>query len=180
MAIPSLDIVKDFKEAAEKFCLLLESQPVDTDAWGEELVATLAQVYAFAHRLPNLESSDNCSEVPDSIDVTREEWRHVFDLVHDLLGPQSVYLAYFDPSEPSDSTANHLHGDLADDLVDIYRDLKPGLRAWASGNDAMIPSIVFDWKFPLFGSHWGIHAVSAMRALHPIVFLRGIEKHKAS
>jgi hypothetical protein len=79
-------------------------------------------------------------------------------------------------SEPRDAAAELVFGDIGDDLADIYADVKPGLRAWEMGVDDFLPKIVFDWKFPLFGSHWGVHAVSAMRALHPIAFLRGIQK----
>jgi hypothetical protein len=67
-------------------------------------------------------------------------------------------------------------GDLADDLADIYRDIKPGLRAWDTEEEGYLDEVVFDWKLPHFGSHWGIHAVGAMRALHPLVFLRGLDR----
>jgi hypothetical protein len=53
--------------------------------------------------------------------------------------------------------------------------VKPGLRAWDSGDDKYLPAIVFDWKTPL-DYHWGVHAVSAMRALHPIAYLRGVQE----
>jgi len=72
--------------------------------------------------------------------------------------------------------ATPVRRDLANNLADIYRDLKPGLLSWTTGNEALIPNIVFDWKFPLFGLHWGLHAASAMRALQPIAFLRGIDE----
>ena len=65
-------------------------------------------------------------------------------------------------------------GNIADDLTDIYCGIKPGLKAWDSNDERLLPEIIFGWKYPLFGSHWGVHAVSAMRALHPICFLRGL------
>ena len=70
----------------------------------------------------------------------------------------------------------NLCGSLADDLADIYADVKPGIRAWDSEEDSYLEGIAFGWKTPLFGSHWGVHAVSAMRALHPIAYMRGIQK----
>jgi hypothetical protein len=96
-------------------------------------------------------------------------------LVQRALGSQDGYWAYFDPSEPPDSDENPVFGSLADDLADIYRDIKPGLRAWDSDNDSYLETIVFEWKTPNFGSHWGVHAVSVMRALHPIALLRGVQ-----
>jgi hypothetical protein len=163
-----------FKIAAERYCALFESEPADADQWAEAVLSALAQVYAAAHRLPGFGLSEDAPDIPDSLDVTTAEWRSVFGVVSRALGPQEAYWAYFDPSEPQDSDERPIFHSLADDLADIYRDIKPGLRAWETGDDRYLETIVFDWKTPLFGSHWGLHAVSAMRALHPIAFLRGV------
>jgi hypothetical protein len=61
--------------------------------------------------------------------------------------------------------------------VYMYRDVKPGLRAWDTGDDALLSTVILNWKLPLFGLHWGLHAVSAMRALHPLAHLRVFEPH---
>ena len=167
--------VSQFKEAAEKFCTLLETVPDDADAWVEKIVAALAHLYAYGHDLPDLELPDDAPDVPDSFDVSDKEWKEVETLVSKVLGEQVGYWSYFDPSEPPDTADEPVFGILSDDLADIYRDVKPGLRAWATVDDIYLPSIIFDWKFPLFGSHWGVHAVSALRALHPLAYLRGIQ-----
>ena len=161
-----------FKTAAERYCALFESEPADANRWVEAVLCALAQVYAVAHCLPDFGLTDGAPDIPDSLDVTREDWRSLFGFVQRVLGKQDIYWAYFDPSEPSNFREQPICHSLADDLADIYRDIKPGLRAWETGNDAYFETIVFDWKTPSFGSHWGAHAVSAMRALHPIVFLR--------
>lgn len=163
-----------FKTAAERYCSLFESQPTDVNRWIEEVLSALAQVYAAAHRLPDFSLSDEAPDIPDSLDVTHEDWRSLFGFVQRALGSRDAYWAYFDPSEPSDANEEPIFHSLADDLADIYRDLKPGLRAWETGDDRYLETIVFDWKTPLFGCHWGLHAVSAMRALHPIAFSRGL------
>lgn len=103
-----------------------------------------------------------------------DDWKRLVNRLHAIFGAQANYWAVFDPSEPVDSGEEPIYGDLADDLADIFGDVKPGLRAWATGNNAYMPSVVNGWKSPLFGSHWGVHAVSAMRALHPIAYLRGL------
>jgi hypothetical protein len=162
-----------FRRAAECFCRLLESPPGDADRWVEDVLAALARLYACGHALPTFGVSDDGPDLREMFQVDDEEWRRVYDLVHDTLGPQYTYWAYFDPSEPRDSKEKPIFHDLGDDLADIYRDIKPGLRAWDAGLETYLRDIVFGWKFPLFSSHWGVHAVSAMRALHPIAFLRG-------
>jgi hypothetical protein len=164
-----------FVKAAEKYCALFETKPNNIDVWVEQLTSALAHLYACGHDLPDLELPEDVADIPDSMAVNDDEWKAIYDFVGDLLGSQRGYWAYFDPSEPLDSSQEISFCDLADDLADINRDIKPGLRAWATADDAYLPSIVFDWKCPLFGSHWGVHAVSALRALHPLAYLRGIE-----
>ena len=165
-----------FRQAAERFCGLLEARPADVNQWVEDTLAALAQLYACGHTLPDFGVSDDAPNISERVEVGDAEWRRVYSLVQEAVGVQSGYWAYFDPSEPPDATAEPVFGDLSDDLADIYRDIKPGLRALEAGLDAYLADIVCDWKFPLFGSHWGVHAVSAMRAMHPLAFLRGIHK----
>lgn len=174
MSIREHPDVVAFKETAERYCVLFESEPTDANQWVEMVLSALAQLYAAAHRLPDFYLSDNALDVPDSLDISREDWQSLFAFIQDILGPQDFYWAYFDPVEPSNPAGEPSCGSLADDLADIYRDIKPGLRAWETGDDRFLESIVFEWKTPLFGLHWGLHAVSAMRALHAIVFFRGV------
>ena len=53
-------------------------------------------------------------------------------------------------------------GDLADDLVDIYRDVLAGLSLYEVGS---VEDAIWHWGFN-FQIHWGEHASSAIRALH--------------
>jgi hypothetical protein len=53
-------------------------------------------------------------------------------------------------------------GDLADDLVDIYRDVATGLHLYESGR---VDDAIWHWGFN-FQTQWGEHASSAIRALH--------------
>jgi hypothetical protein len=166
--------VRAFKDAAERYCTLLKSAPPNPVKWVAEVLAALSALYAAGNALPEFELSDSAPDIPDSLDVTVEEWRLVFGRVQKALGKQDAYWTCFDPSEPLDSDPKPMINSLADDLADIYRDVMPGLKAWATMDDRYLETIVFDWKCPNFGSHWGVHAVSAMRALHPVVYLRGL------
>lgn len=167
--------VSRFVKAAKEFCSLLESHPKDSETWVGKILTTLADLYASAHHLPEIDF-DNEVLKEGTFEVSDEEWKQVFHLVGTILGGQRYYRAYFDPSEPLSSKDKPLVADLADDLADIYRDLKCGLRAWDTGNDSLLPEIIDNWKNPLFAPHWGPHVLSAMRVLHPICFLRGIQK----
>jgi hypothetical protein len=150
--IGDLPEVRGFRQAAAHFCRLLESNPTDADGWIENVLAAVAKLYAFGHALPECNVSDNKPDIDELFGVNYEEWKRVYSFVQSILATQAGYWAYFDPSEPPDSEEAPMFGDLADDLADIYRDIKPGLRAWDAGLDAYLPDIVFDWKCP-FDSH---------------------------
>ena len=168
--------ILNFVVAAKTFCDLVVTPSDDAGKWVEQVLSTLSGLYAFAHHLPEL-SIEDTPEVDEEIcDVSDEEWKHVSNNVASLLRDQRYYREYFDPSEPIDAEVKPVIGDIADDLSDIYRDIKPGLRAWDTEDDALIPDIVFNWVHPNFRSHWGDHALSAMRVLHPLCFIRGIQK----
>ena len=162
-------IVNQFVESAKNYCSILETDPEDPEIWLEDILKSLSCLYAFAHILPEYDFQEELYE-EDAFDVTNDEIRELMSKLMNILKDQNWYWAYFDPSEPNDSRDKPVRGN-------IYRDIKPGLKAWDTNDDSLLPEIIFDWKFPLFGSHWGVHAVSAMRALHPICYLRGLHNN---
>ena len=53
-------------------------------------------------------------------------------------------------------------GSIADDVIDIYRDVVTGLRAYQAGNKT---GALWEWGGG-FRHHWGEHATGAIRAIH--------------
>jgi hypothetical protein len=167
--------VISFVQSGRKFCALLECRDWDKEHWAEAVLPTLAQLYADALRLPAVDP-DEFQKLPAVFDVSRKQWNELYEALGKFLADSRWYWAYFDPTEPRDSKEAAIGGDLADDLGDIYRDVKPGINAWDSGVDDYLEQIIFHWTCAGFHSHWGVHAVSAMRALHPLVFLRSVNE----
>jgi hypothetical protein len=73
--------------------------------------------------------------------------------------PLQHYGEIFSPLVPPDEP---VVGDLADDLVAIYRDVAAGLALYDA---SCIDDAIWQWGFN-FQIHWGRHASSAIRALH--------------
>ena len=71
----------------------------------------------------------------------------------------------FEPFEPK---AKAIWFSVAEDLGDIYCDVKEGLLI-GERFDVRPASVVWEWKFGL-ESHWGRHAVSVITALHTLLF----------
>jgi Domain of unknown function (DUF5063) len=173
MSLRTHPAVVRFVEAARTYCRLIESRNGDREQWVESVLSALAQLYAAALLLPEPDG-DQFSRVPDSFRMSHAEWQELWQAIGRLLGEARWYWAYFDPTAPPTSELGPVEGDLADDLADIYRDIKGGLLAWEAGEDRWVAGAVYDWKWPGLQSHWGVHAVGALRALHPLAFLRGL------
>ncbi|MFX3619084.1 MAG: DUF5063 domain-containing protein [Sporolactobacillus sp.] len=72
-----------------------------------------------------------------------------------------AYWEVFDPYHLDEP----LIGELSDDLSDIYIELKKGLQIYQKDK----AEALWYWKFG-FDSHWGFHAIDALRALHYVIF----------
>jgi hypothetical protein len=184
MNLRALPAAVAFYQAARDFCHLLETESANRPAWGRSLLATLARLYACAHILPegsllyayvpDSEEPNDAIDQLDEFDVTDDQYKAIFSRLSELFGAHAGYWCYFDPTEPPDVKDDPVYGLLPDDLADIYRDIAPGVRGWETLRDDLLVDIVHHWKNPLFSVHWGSHAVDAMRALHPLVYDRGL------
>jgi hypothetical protein len=117
----------------------------------------LATLYRAALDLPR-ECSDEAAGEPEATPVDHDGWQRAYDAAGRI--PLDYYAEVFNPTAIDDREP--VMGSLADDLADIYRDVVSGLRTYESGRQS---SAVWQWTFA-FHTHWGAHAVGAMRALH--------------
>lgn len=146
----------EFHAAALDYCIWCERHrpeaPADQARMALEL---LAKLYVAALNLP---SSPPCGEDPEVEEVTQEAWRAIYNSFEKM--PFCYYGVVLEPHVLPPGEAGV--GDLADDLADIYRDLKDGMNFWAAGN---VVEAVWYWR-QHFGFHWGRHLADAVHALH--------------
>jgi hypothetical protein len=168
--------IVNFVAAVRKFCGLVESCADNAENWIKRTLSALSDLYSCALHMPIL----NIDDVPEfdegDYDVSDEEVRQISGNIGSLLQEQRYYWMCFEPAELPIDENEPVIGDIVDDLSDIYRDIKPGLNAWNTENDSIIPIIIFNWNFPNFQTHWGLHALSALRLLHHICFFSGLKK----
>ena len=111
----------------------------------------LARLIAGVVELPR-ERAD--SEAPD---IPAEDQRRVFERFGRL--PFNYYSECFDPLVvPAEEP---VVADLADDLADVWRDVKAGLLRYDAGDEA---GAAWHWTLH-FSAHWGLHATAALYAL---------------
>jgi hypothetical protein len=147
-----LAAISRFASAAETYCSWLESEP-STSAQEHYLATKLvAELYASALLLPATEPVSG-----DTSSVTQEQRQMILQRLK--LFPFRYYWEVFHPVklEPEEPVC----GDITDDFLDIYADVKEGLLAYVVNEQ----SAVWHWR-TTFGFHWGAHAASALRALH--------------
>jgi hypothetical protein len=156
-----------FKVVAEEFCSIIEAEPTT------QRNNLLVRIYRV---LPNLlKGAINLPEVPAdagdaeqqfekqahaNVRLTNEEWKQLYDSLKNKLRDWDLYWQVFDPTTDKESVC----GSLADDLADIYRDLKEGVILNETRR-ASPAEIIWNWRL-LYYSHWGKHAMDALQAIH--------------
>lgn len=159
-----------FSAVAHRFCAVVDS------AAGFEKKELLSQFYPIlpklideAIHLPDVELSDSDEQIEKKTSgasrrmatrQSQQEWGQLYNLLKERLGDWDLYWQVFDPTEDSEA----IYGSLADDLADIYRDVKEGIVLRETG-EVPVENIVWTWRLT-FGFHWGKHAMDALRTIH--------------
>ena len=143
--------VQHFADVANAFCTWAEESSEDQIDQVPAALALLSNLYQLALVLPELFDEQDAPEIQD------QDWKKVFARFGSM--PFNYYSQFFDPLEV---TGEPTVADLADDLADIWRDLKRGLLLFQAGN---VAAACWQWR-QSFWSHWGQHATGALHALH--------------
>lgn len=103
--------------------------------------------------------------------LSDQDYRKITSNLSKKVGSKNqFYFETFDPIYPTDNEPTQ--GWLVDDLADIYRDVKSELIEIDKGTDVVIANALFILKLG-FQTHWGGHAIDALRALHYLVLDHG-------
>ncbi len=145
--------VAAFHECAVGFCDWCE---FGASASNRHLMAAvwLARLHAAALLLPEVEpeNEDRLPELPAGL-LHRAD-RNLAPFVG------CFYRTVFDP-DPA-SAEEPVLGDVGDDLLDTYKDVKAGCALYDQGQ---VQDALWHWSF-MHRIHWGKHAVDALAALH--------------
>jgi|WetSurMetagenome_2_1015567.scaffolds.fasta_scaffold15596_2 hypothetical protein len=148
--------ISDFAKLAREFCEWANKQPEEPEKELYSNALMLSKLYYYGLQLPEVQLEKDLPK--DEYSVNDEEWKKVFKRFASL--PFQYYREIFNPS--IENNDDPVTGDICDDFADIYRDLKEGLRYYDLGKEELA---VFTWRFT-FGTHWGRHILSALRAIH--------------
>lgn len=151
MTEAELEALDTFARVAAEYCAWAEAAPGEPRA--EALIARrlLLDLMRGAIALPEV-----CPEEVVRAEITIDDYMRVFRRFGAL--PFQYYSECFDPLlVPAEEP---VRADLADDLADVWRDLKEGLML----RDQSPESAAWQWRFN-FEIHWGHHASAGLYAL---------------
>lgn len=149
--------ITTFAKLAREYCDWAEGtagEPIEEVRIARRL---LSQLYANAILLPERYGDEESSS------ISHEDWT----VIMQRFGSTPI-VDYWVSLDPIIEEAKHYNGCemgialLADDLADVWRDLKEALTLYDCG---AIDAAVWDWRFQ-FLHHWGEHAVRAMMIIH--------------
>ena len=163
------DAVDRFKVIAKKYCSIIDSRhAIEKTDFLLQIYRILPELISEAIRLPLVQlGDDQCEEKEASTRESRaeremkhEEWWELYNSLKEKFGNWDLYWQVFDPRTDNEA----IHGSLADDIADIYRELRDGIDLMES-DEAPPYEIIFEWRLGFF-SHWGKHAIDALRTSH--------------
>ncbi len=141
-------------EMATAFCRLIENIDELDSSWLHQLACLLPRLHAAVRALNSNNTASCCLVYPDL-----DERFEIYSRLHDRLGTNDSYWMEFDVALDGQS----MTGSLADDLTDIYCDLKSGLSILDEE-----PGLAVDNWRSSFKIHWGQHLVDASRHLYEL------------
>jgi len=159
------EIAQRFGLVARRYCSVVDSAPrMERAEFLLEIYRLLPCLVDEATKLPDVEYDDDVESDERSarprVRLTEQQSTNLYHLLKEKLGDWDSYRKVFDPT----SNEEAIPGSIADDVADIYRDLKEG-SVLSERHQASPENVIFLWRF-LFYSHWGKHAIDALEVLH--------------
>ena len=154
--------VESFVNTAIKYCEFIEKHnELNRENFLVEVNKILPLMYQQAISLPSGDI-ENINEDEEEKVVSSDEWNHLFLSLRNKLEDWVYYYDVFNPNNLEETEP--VCSDLADDLADIYRDIKPGLHYWLKSTPDNQILAVWHWRFS-FWSHTGQHITGAIRSI---------------
>ncbi len=156
----------EFAASANEYCKYLES----VQAGGVEIMKVLQRllpfIYLRASLLPLLEP---VLEEPNEKSVTEFEWTRIHDELLSRIGNNDPFPVAVTGEGPADGLYT---GSIAENLADIYQDLKDFIVSYRSGNEEVMNDAM--WEVLMhFEEHWGKKLLDVLTAIHSVLYSPG-------
>jgi hypothetical protein len=149
------ETLAEMVSVADDYCRLIDSIAESPDNWLESLFRLMPRLHAAVTALNAWDSGETQQSTVDL-----DERFELYSRLRRLLGERDSYWLEFDAA-PEEI---HMSGSLADDLTDIYFDLRQGLELL----DEVWPQRAAQAWQSSYRTHWGQHLVDAERHLYAL------------
>ncbi len=157
--------VVEFVAVANEFCKYMEHS---SDIKGEEMLKILQRILPFlylkASLLPALEPY---FEDGNERFVTESDWFRIHDTLREKFGTANDYLEVFD--ERMNDSEGPVTANLAENMADIYQDLKDFLLLYQTGTEEVMNDAVWQCRMN-FETYWGQKLANSLRAIHRFIY----------
>ena len=158
-------VVLEFTAAANEFCKYAEHA---SELKGDELLKILQRLlpylYLKASLLPSLEPVFEESNIKT---VTESDWTLIHDNLKSVFGTANDFYEVFD--EKAKDSEEPVVSSLAENMADIYQDLKDCITNYSIGNEEVMNDAISECIYH-FEEFWGQQLVNVMRAVHMLVY----------
>jgi len=157
--------IVEFVASANEYCKYLERA---SELEGEELLKILQRLLPFIYikgsLLPELEPYfDEGNEKF----VKEEDWNRIYETLKQKLGTADAFLEVFDERIKESETP--VVASLAENLADIYQDLKDFLILYQTGTNELMNDAIWECRMN-FENYWGQKLVNSLRAIHRLIY----------
>jgi len=157
--------VVEFVAVANEYCKYAEHAG---ELKGDEMLRILQRLlpllYLKASLLPELEPffKDENEKF-----VTESDWFRINDAFKNLFGTANDYLELYDEKYIESETP--VPSSLAENMADIYQDLKDFLLLYQTGTQEVMNDAVWECRLN-FENIWGQKLVNALKAIHKFIY----------
>jgi len=141
---------------AREYCDVIEAVGEQEQGWLKKVVKILPRLHAAISAILEMEKSGG-----KPVEANLEKRFSLFSKLHQLLGDKDAYWMEYDLGNEECRS-----GSLADDLTDIYCELKQGLHMLENEN-ADPDTVLLNWREG-YKIHWGRHLLDAERHLYEL------------
>ncbi len=152
-------------DAAQRYCTLIENRAsLGKREFVRQCAELLPEIQMHLMHLQRIK----IGRVPLDRDkrISHKEWQKLYRSLARKLTKDDLYYMVFNPCRCR--TKDPITHTLADDLSDIYADLKQGLDFYDLGDPPSIRHAAYQWQ-RMFLIHTGHHIVAAMRPLQVLI-----------
>lgn len=153
--------VVEFTAVATEFCKYAEN---GSRIKGEELLNIMQKIlpllYLKASMLPRLEPF---FEEGNEKFVTESDWNNIHDALKTTIGSPNDYIELLD--DPASGDEGTVLSGIAEDLTDIYQDMKNFVLLYQTGTEEVMNDAVWECRLN-FENYWGIRLINALKTIH--------------